>query len=265
MFCPKCGFQVQDSANFCPQCGAQLNTGPQLQSSPDVQKAKKVTPNKRPFWKNCLIIIGVFLLILIVFVIIGTISSSGKKSASVSKLTGTPAQTRTPKLSATPKNTPTVTPTPEPTIPPFCKDVQTELISMRSVLDADEHPYPEMYDAEKNQCIYSLRNPDSFLLSETVGYLTLTYADGKPWAGIVEIYYKDNADTREMITDWGAITYSYVDKSTDLLTAYQAVKQAESIGFYVSDTHTVGAELKRDTMAYQIGVFDNVYLTGSDE
>lgn len=258
MFCPKCGLQLQEGTNFCPRCGTLLNaqyTQPpqpsqQIPQNPvPVQQQKK---KNKPFWKSCLTLI---LVAVAVFILLLVVIGSGGRNSGGSRPTPTLISSAE---TSEPAAIPTTSSTPKVKIPDYCGDaMQLELIRLATILNTDQHPYAEEFDPENNICLYSIRNTHSFLLTEVYGYITFHFTeDNYLYASIMNLDYIDSAEFREMATDWGAVLYSYMDKKTDPLTAYSAVKSAEANSVYASGFYTIGAELKRDTMKYQIGIFD---------
>lgn len=258
MFCPKCGLQLPEGTNFCPRCGTPLNTQytrqpQQVPQNPiPVQQPQK---KKKPFWKTCLIMI---LAAVVVFIILLIAVGSGGRNSGGSKPTRTPVPTRTPTNTPNPTGTPTITPTAQAEIPDYCGDaMQLELIRLATILNTDEHPHPEEFDPNNNVCLYSLRNTHSFLLTENYGYITFLFAeDNYLFGAVMNLDYIDSAEFMERVTDWGAVLYSYIDKSKDPLTAYAAVKLAESNGIYSSGNFSLSAELQRNTMKYRIAILD---------
>lgn len=153
--------------------------------------------------------------------------------------------------------TPTITPTPKAAVPALCKDKQTDLIRLAGVLDAEGHPYPGEYDPDRNACIYTISDTNSFLNMDNFGYLTILHDEADhPYGAVVEIYYKDNDQIRELIKDWGATALAYVDPDTDVLSAMTIILTASTSGFTTTGNYALTAKLDTDSMLYQIGILD---------
>ena len=176
-------------------------------------------------------------------------------------------KTEAPKLTKTAEYLLTPTRTPEPTLPPLCNDIdrQMDIIKIADVLDAKGHPHPEKYNPESNSCIYRISDSKSFLGMNSFGFLTISYTENDiPDIAVVEMYYKDNAETIENITDWGAIALAYIDDSMNALSASTAIRAIQNTGFGETSNCSIVAKLDTDTMIYKYtiikgtGIFDTL-------
>lgn len=292
-YCPRCGYgrqpvppqpvnlPKQDNMLTCPKCGLMLPAGSQYCSRCGYKFPGKQTSEKENL--SCGAILLICLCAMTAFVLIFSIGSN--ISTIITKPAGTPTMsanavnaaaqktaevlrqsTEAPMLTKTAEYKLTPTRTPEPTVPPLCHDRQMDIIRLTNALDAKGHPYPESYNVEKNACIYRITDSDSFLGMNSFGYLTIFYSeDENPRNAIVEIYFKDNAETKELIRDWSAAALAFVDKSQTILTAYDLAYTAQSLGYAETSNYGVSASLDPDSLVYLIGIVNMEDIISSIE
>ena len=262
--CPKCGLKLPPGSRFCSHCGYQFPTN---------------QPSEKKIDKGSLImtILGISLTVLglLSFLFnnvkpkqdsIKTPTMSANQIMAAARATSEVLQqeTEAPKLTKTAEYLLTPTRTPEPTLPPLCKDKQMDIIRIGDVLDVKGRPYPNKYIPKSNSCVYEIYDNDSFLGMNIFGYFTVIYDENDiPDTGIVEIYYKDNAETKELITDWGAIALAYIDDSMNALSASSTIRTIQSTGYGESTNCSIVASLDTDTMIYKYTIIKGTGLLDS--
>lgn len=269
IICPRCGFQAPDGSTCCPRCGYGRQPVP-LPQQP--------VPPARPSGsrKTGKMLLTILPWVLLIFAISKVISNNflyngARRENQTLKATNIVLSTELAKIrmAATAQTTPaaaalsddpgpsaTTTPTAKAAVPALCKDKQMDIIRIAEVLDAEGFPYPDDYDPVRNTCIYRITDQNSFLNMDFFGYLSVIYDDNNvPNGAITEIYYKDNAVTNEIITDWGAVALAFVDPATNALAASSLVKTARTSGYSETENFGISGRLDTDNMVYTIGVF----------
>lgn len=279
--CPRCGFQAPDGTPYCPRCGygkpadgaQQPPSGPAPASA--ARTAVRISNDKQQNQiirqKRIIVALAALLAFSLIFlIIINSIRSNLKDQLRAAQRTVSAQQTDLRSIrqtatafasepTATPTMTPepTITPTPKGDVPALCKDKQMDLIRLANALDAEGHPYPGDYDPARNSCIYTLSDTSSFLNMNSFGYLSILHdGNDQPYGAIIEIYYKDNAQVRELINDWGSVSLAYLDPDTDIISAGTYIRTAVSSGFAFTDKYAVTAKLDTDLLVYQMGILD---------
>lgn len=277
IICPRCGFQAPDGSTCCPRCGyGRQPVPPAQQPVPPAQPS-----GSRKTGKMLLTILPWVLLIFAISKVISNNSlyNGARHENQTLKATNIVLSTELAKIrmTATAQTTPaaaalsddsgpsaTITPTAKAAVPALCKDKQMDIIRIAEVLDAEGFPYPDDYDPDRNTCIYRITDQNSFLNMDFFGYLSVIYDDNNvPNGAITEIYYKDNAATNEIITDWGAVALAFVDPATNALAASSLVKTARTSGYSETENFGISGRLDTDSMVYTIGVFSMEQILGA--
>ena len=288
-WCPRCGYGKPQTQN--PQPAGQIPQPRQVpeipQRPPDPLPERPEQKEKSSFGGNCLAIVlmAVFLILVVIMVVaIGrnksnpkptptstptptldmTATSEAMESVVQEMLEQKMAETMNAIVPAEPTETeiPPATPTPKAKMPDYCgTDFQLELIRMAEVLDADGHPYQEEYMESNNMCIYRIVDNKSFLNMDSFGYLYLYFDENNQlYMTHLEIPYKDNDQTREIIRDWGAVALSTLDKDTNILIAQSAADNAISSGSAETANCEASGMLHTDKMIYRFIVRDKSIL-----
>ena len=277
IICPRCGFQAPDGSSCCPRCGYGRQPVPPAQ-----QPVPSARPSdSRKTGKKLLTLLPWVLLIFAISKVISNNSLYNDArhenqtlkatnivlSTELAKIRKTATAQPTPAaaaLSGDPVSSPTITPTAKAAVPALCKDKQMDIIRIVEVLDAEGFPYPDDYDPDRNACIYRITDRSSFLNMDYFGYLSVIYDDNNvPNGAITEIYYKDNAATNEIITDWGAVALAFVDPTTNALAASSLVKTARTSGYSETENFGITGRLDTDNMVYTIGVLSMEQILGA--
>lgn len=268
--CPRCSFQAPDGSPYCPRCG--YGRQPVQYVQPPAQPVEQPAPEEpsphtepKPEKKKDNSIFGYFAMIIIIIMLcMGLALCNGdlyranqqnkelqqeitRQAAELSMYVQT--------LSAFPTEIPTPEPTEKAAVPALCKDKQMDLIRLAGYLDAKGFPFSADYDPDQKICLYRITDNDSFLGMGTFGYLSIFHdAADQPYSAAVTIDYKDSEEIRELIRDWGAVAVSYINSSTDVLTATEIVRNAMQTGVFDNGTVSGIAMLDTSQMQYQFVV-----------
>ena len=266
--CPKCGLKLPPGSRFCSRCGYQFQT-----DQPAEKYGLSLTGRILVAIAIAVCVLGVGSVSLLFYLTekyvqtTPTMSARAIQAAAHETTEALRQKTEEPKLTKTAEYLLTPTRTPEPTLPPLCNDIdrQMDIIKIADVLDAKGHPHPEKYNPESNSCIYRISDSESFLGINSFGFLTISYTENNnPDIAVVEMFYKDNAETIENITDWGAVALAYIDDSQNPLTASATIRTIQNTGFGETSNCSIVSRLDTDDMIYKYtiikgtGIFDTL-------